>query len=663
MEKSVEMSSALAGAGGSGGAYQSVAELARAGQWAKAVQGAEALSAAGERPDGVAALLLAIAKVRSGGDAGIITPELARNGDLNDLRRLLISPLVQQNALEAATVVLGAVIEAAPPALRERRQRSSLFARLGRWAEAVDDIDRVAADDPTDPAAQAMRIQYRILGGKEREARDLALSMEQLPSDERTLNLMLVALMREGDFEEAADLATRVDPHVVDDPLLAGNMVQALFRARRLAAAIEMGEKLLEVALDGPLLRSYLGQAWFHGGSMGERYSKTIAHLEAGLAMSPEDLRMVSLLGQALLRAGRTAQAIPYLRKSVELQPKMPQIRALYARALKEDGQLSEAAEQFAALIEKAPDRGGRWQRYAAGALSQAGRKDEAADLFDSWVAEREKRLPDGFGEGLDALWNQVDKVNIPQARLDWAWSLRAPDCALDRAEWERRAKWGYLADHYLLDWLECRDAQAEEAMHRFTEDLDWVEGFIADAKARAPCKGTVFASAHVGAMYFGPLALELLGVRSRWLASTPSVARTAYADSLISTSDQTQAQVARGFMEALKQDYTVVVVVDGAINLAAPRIQFEGQEITYSDFAALSAHRIGSASAFVAPTWNDDYRLGFVLEHLPLPEEDESAYDYAARWRSAYLGHLRAFLAGKPENLRLSGGIWRHIR
>ena len=657
------MTSARAGADGPERAYQSVASLARAGDWAGAIERAEALSIAGEKPDGETALLIAIARVRSGGDATAITPGLVRNGDLDDLRRLLISPLVQQHALAEATVVLGAVVEAAPPALREMRQRSNLYARLGRWEEAVEDIDRVAAADPSDPAAQAARIQYRILGGREREARDMALSMEQLPSDDRTLNLMLVALMRERDFDEAADLAARIDPQAVDEPLLAGNMVQALFRAGRLDTAITVGEDLLNFAIDGPLLRSYLGQAWFHGGSMGERYSKTILHLEAGLGMSPEDLRMVSLLGQAYLRAGRTAQALPYLRKSVEMQPDLAQIRALYARALKEDGQLSEAAEQFTALVEKAPDRGGRWQRYAAGALSQAGRKDEAADLFDAWVAEREKRLPDGFGEGLDALWSQVDEVKIPKARLDWAWSLRAPDCALDRPEWERRAKWGYLADHYLLDWLECRDAQAEEAMHRFTEDLDWVEELIAEATARAPAKGTILASAHVGAMYFGPLALELLGVRSRWLASTPSVARTAYANSLISTSDQTQAQVARGFMEALKQNYNVVVVVDGAINLSAPRIRFEGQEITYSDFAARTAHRVGSASAFVAPTWNDDYRLGFVLEHLPLPDGGESADDYAMRWRSAYLGHLRSFLAGKPENLRLSGGIWRHVR
>jgi predicted Zn-dependent protease len=645
-------------------AFQDAADLIRAGEWVSGLESADAAAAQEEEPDGEVRLLVGIALVRSGAwEISSITPDLVRHGDQNDVRRLLLSSLIQKNALDDATQLLGTMIEAYPPALRDRTQRASLYARLGRWDEAIAEIDLVASSDPEDTAAQAIRLQYRIQGGKVKEAAELARSIGQLPSDDRTMNFMLLALIREGDRAEAAAFVDRIPQLAVDDPLLAGNMLQALVRAGRLQDAIDLGQWFLGAALDGPLLRSYLAQAWYRGGPPGDRFSRAIEHLQAGVAQAPDDLRMVSLLGQLLLRTGKTAAAIPHLRKSVELQPEMTQIRALYARALKEDGQLSEAAEQFSTLVEKSPDRGGRWQRYAAGALSQAGRREEAADLFDAWVAARAEKLPDSFGDGLDALWTQVDEVSIPQARLDWAWSLRAPDSTLDRAEWERRAKWGYLADHYLLDWLECRDAQVEQAMQQFADELDVVEDFIAEARARAPGKGCVFASAHVGAMYFGPLALELLGVRSRWLASTPSVARTSYARSLISTSDQTQAQVARGFMDALKQDYTVVVVVDGAINLAAPRIDFERQEITFSEFAARTAHRIGSSSAFVAPIWRDNHHLGFVLEHLPLAEEGESADDYAARWRTAYLGHLRTFLAGRPENLRLSGGIWRHIR
>jgi hypothetical protein len=162
--------------------------------------------------------------------------------------------------------------------------------------------------------------------------------------------------------------------------------------------------------------------------------------------------------------------------------------------------------------------------------------------------------------------------------------------------------------------------------------------------------------------MYSGPLALELLRVKCRWLASTPSVARTAYARSLISTSDQDDMQVAREFMMSVKRGLAVVIAVDGAINLAAPRIPFEGQEITYSSFGARTAHRLGVPSLFCAPKWEDG-RIGFVLKQLPDPLADESADAHAERWRDAYLTALREYLGGEPENLRLSGGIWRHIR
>ena len=120
--------------------------------------------------------------------------------------------------------------------------------------------------------------------------------------------------------------------------------------------------------------------------------------------------------------------------------------------------------------------------------------------------------------------------------------------------------------------------------------------------------------------------------------------------------------QVAKAFMASVREGYAVVIAVDGAINLGAPRIRFEGQEITYSSFAARSAHRLGVPSVFCAPRWEGD-RIGFVIERLPDPEEGEDADTHADRWRDAYLDSLKRFLGGAPENLRLSGGIWRLIR
>jgi hypothetical protein len=46
----------------------------------------------------------------------------------------------------------------------------------------------------------------------------------------------------------------------------------------------------------------------------------------------------------------------------------------------------------------------------------------------------------------------------------------------------------------------------------------------------------------------------------------------------------------------------------------------------------------------------------------LPAAQPGEDADAYSQRWQQAYFERLREHLAGPPENLRLSGGIWRHV-
>jgi len=642
--------------------------LVRASAWAEGLAAAEAARSAGGEPDDKTRLLLAIAGLRSGTlPAEAIEADLIRAAEgRRDLRRLAISPLLRGGNHAEAGILLDRLVEAGLAEAEDHTQRAGTRARQKRWDEAIADADCAAelAGAEGGEIAQVSRIQYRLQAGRAEEALALVRAIgPDLPLEERLLAIMLAVLLRAGTLPEAADLAARILPDAVLNASLAGYIAQALARAGRHAEAIEAGERMLGFGLDGPMLRSHLGQAWVAGGSLAERTERAVEHFTAGLGMAPDDIQMNAALGDLLLRAGRVDAALPYLAKSCELQPKLAQVRALYARALKQAGHYEEAAASFRILLTLVPGDGGRWQRFAAGALAQAGHREEAAELFDAYVSKRRAALPASFDEGLDALWDRLDEAKIPEGRLDWAWSLRDPASTLDRAEWERRARWGHLADHYLLDWLECRDDQVHEAMLHFADELDYLEEFNAKIRAMAPGKGAIYASAHIGAMYFGPLSLELVGERSRWLASTPSVARTSYAESLISTSDQTDTQVARSFMRALGQDSIVVVVVDGAINLAAPRIPFEGREVTYSQFASRTAWRMGAPSAFVAPVWRPDNRLGFVLEAMPMPDEGESANDYANRWQAAYFGHLRRFLSGEPQNLRLSGGIWRLIR
>jgi tetratricopeptide (TPR) repeat protein len=637
-----------------------LAEAVEEGRWSDACASGERSVGQGGEGDAGEQLLYAVALIRSGRiDRGLgqLNPEIAGLPEARlTLRRHVLPSLVREKRFDAAIAVLGRLLDARPDSVDELRLRGSLLGRTRQFPAALADALRLIELRPDDLDGQAAYLQL-LLQDRQIEvagayARVLAARAARNP---RLAKIALLCLGRAGLTEDAARLAGAAEPAWAADPEVIGEVVRAYWDAGRTEDAIAAGERCVAVSPDAPKLRQLLGHV-YRSAMRTDGNARAVEHLTEALRCAPGDATTALLLGEGLLRAGRPGEAAPHLAHACKKITHSANARALLARAYKQNGQHAEAAHEFRQLIALQPGSH-RWHRYAAGALSQAGQTVEAADLFDRFTAERERALPPSFEAGLEQLWVKAETADVPAARLDWAWQLRR-DRTADRQAWERAAKWGYLADHYLLDWLECRDGQVHEAMSRLA-DLTEVERAFAQVDAS---RGLILASAHIGPMYAGPLALELLGVKSKWLASTPSVARTSYARSLISTSDQGGTDVARKVLGALGGGNAVVIAVDGAINLAAPRVAFEGQEITYSSFAARMAHRLGIPSMFVAPFWAND-RISFVLERLPDAGRRESADDYADRWRAAYLRCLRQFLGGAPENLRLSGGLWRYVR
>lgn len=632
-------------------------ELLRHGRWEEACAFFERGFDRDDKLEPENRLAYAIALIRSGRiNSGLnqLSGELAALPTARaTLRRHVVGWLVREKRVDAALNILDRLLAAHPNSVDELRLRASLLGRTRRYDEAIADARRLATLRPHDHSAHVSCLQLLLQDGQVEVAAVHARSLGGMAAKHpRLASIALLALIRAGRLREAADLARTAQDWWPDDADVMQAVVRTYFEAGDLEAAIAAGEQCLASGSDGGKLRHFLGQAYLTSGDL----DKAIQHLSAAIGREPIDPNSLTMLGEALVRAGRYDDAIPHLAAACKRQPKVPHARALLARAFKQVGRHAEAAREFRQLLTLQPDSH-RWHRYAAAALSQAGHQAEAADLFESFVAKRRQSLSTDFESGLRQLWDRVDQVKLPQARLDWAWRLRN-DRNADRADWERRARWGHLADHYMLDWLECRDDLAHEAMLRLA-DLSEVERKLS---AIDRSRGAILASAHIGPMYGGPLALELLGMPSQWLASTPSVARTAYARSLISTSDQTGPEVARKVITSLNAGNLVTIAVDGAINLAAPRTPFEGQEITYASFAARMAHRLSVPSLFVAPRWEGE-QLGFVIESLPHAEPDGDADIFAARWREAYLVSLRRYLGGEPENLRLSGGLWRHIR
>lgn len=664
-------------------AFAAMRRLVRAGDWRAGLASFDEARRAGASPDARSRLLCAIARLRLAGDDPVGKGRAkevddaafdAREGGIDaalvleadgrlDVRRLAIAPLIRKGELSRAASLLRVLVQACPNLTDDRQTLASVLGRLKRWGEAVACADEAAAIAPTDPVLQGARIQLRLLADREAEAAALACDTADLVTAELpNAHLWLMALLRGGQVEAAAEMAAGFDAAGFANESVAAVAVQSLVAHRRIGAAIDAGEAALAAGLDGAALRLQLGLAHLERGYVNDRAARALTHFTEGLRLSPENLRLNAAQGETLLRKGRYVDALAPLSKACELSPGLAQARSLYARALRHAGRYAEAADQTLKLVEAAPDSP-RWQRSAAAALAQAGHPDEAGRLFDRHLRTRTEGLPGTFAQAMQDLGNRLDDMSvlpaIPTARLDWAWSLRRGQDDVDREQWERAACWGHLADQLILDWLECRQGREDEAM-AILDGLDELEEFFQPFAESG--RGTVIATAHVGPMYAGLMVLELLGVPSRWVSSTPGIPGVSYASALISTADQSDARVGRTMLRALADRYAVCLAIDGAPNPAAPRILFEGQEITYSSFAARAAHRLGSPSIFYAPRWENG-RIVHTAEALPESQPGEDVEAFALRWQEAYLRLLREHLAGPPENLRLGGGIWRHVR
>ncbi|MBC8642021.1 Vi polysaccharide transport protein VexE [Caballeronia sp. EK] len=645
-------------------AFDLCRQAVRACDWNAGLAAWQAALDGGNVPTASARLYHAIACIRSAADpmtaigaldASFVTDAAARM----DVRRLIVMPFVRDSALDAAAEALRVLVQAWPHLADDRRLLASVFGRLKRWDEAIGQADAASLIEPANTAMLAARIQLRLQASLVADAARIArATADALDLADSNAHLWLTALVRNGDGALAGQLASRLDVAVLPNDRVAAMVVQALLSDDRIEAAIVVGERALDAGHEGAALRSSLGQAYLARGNHQDRTEHALCHFARGVELAPKNLRLASLYGETLLRTGKYAESIAPLRAACELAPELEHARAMLARAMRYAGRYDEAADELLTLVRRQPDRV-RLQRAAVAALSQSGRKDEASELYESYLKKRADMLPATFAEALLELDKKIESAPIPRARLDWAWSMRREPAEVDRATWERAARWGYLVDDLLLEWIECRESQIEEAMS-LLGSLDEAEAFFAPLLASG--KGFVVATAHVGPMYAGLMTLELLGIPARWLSTTPSIASASYASALISTADQTEAQVAKECLRALQAGYAVCLAVEGAPNPAAPRISFEGQEVTYSSFASRAAHRLGLPSIFYAPRWHKG-EIVPTLEMLPNPLPGEDVEAFALRWQQAYLTHLRDHIAGPAENLRLSGGIWRHVR
>jgi tetratricopeptide (TPR) repeat protein len=131
-----------------------------------------------------------------------------------------------------------------------------------------------------------------------------------------------------------------------------------------------------------------------------DKHSEAIALLRRRTGLNPKDPRVFWLLGEALNRSGvqpgsaAEKDAISALEKSIQLDPRLPQSRALLGKILLRRGEVARAAEHLEKAFELDPeDMTAAYQ--LAQALQRMGQAERAKQLFTKVSQAKSGELQD----------------------------------------------------------------------------------------------------------------------------------------------------------------------------------------------------------------------------------------------------------------------------
>lgn len=305
--------------------------------------------------------------------------------------------------------------------------------------------------------------------------------------------------------------------------------------------------------------------------------------------------------------------------------------------------------------------------RFATGVYLLAGKQEIARELDERARKTAIRRMPTDVKTELAQLRSKLGTANIPQARLDWAWQhVRAnAKTPLDRQTWEDEVRWVNLADACFRDCLEHLPSE-HEAIADLLDGTQHVGAVLTAALAHG--KGVILASAHVGAMFSGPIALAKTGLPISVVASTPDLGNgriSSFDDiRLISAASNDVVGLTRGILRHLAQNRVVVIAIDGTSFPGGPRYNLFDRSIALSDFVPRRVFKANTPTFYTDVRWSDG-RLNAGISSMPQPlrAETETEPAFVERWMGQYTRNLTTLFVDSPHNLRMAGGFWNTIK
>jgi hypothetical protein len=278
-----------------------------------------------------------------------------------------------------------------------------------------------------------------------------------------------------------------------------------------------------------------------------------------------------------------------------------------------------------------------------------AGNAALAEDVIRALLAARRKKLPPTLAGGIGALRDAADYPLSPAA-LDWAWSNLMTGSP-DRAQWERRVRFGSAANRLLWDWMHC----AQDRLGELDALIDPLEAALS-ARLRRQNRGLLLIASHLGAptaamSYFcrGGFPVKLMGRDIR----SPSLCPVDYVDS-------ENRYFLRHVRRALDQGTSLIVPAETDAGRNLLGVPFPGNatlRVMGWIPKLLWRERIGSL--FLFPLWRNGRVDMALTDDAPQPDDDETYPDWERRWLYGYRDKLLAIMRMGPENLDPTSGFW----
>lgn len=382
------------------------------------------------------------------------------------------------------------------------------------------------------------------------------------------------------------------------------------------------------------------------------------AALERALLLDKDHPRIRQILAIAYKRLSRHTDALALLDSIAG--DATDSTKSTRAEVLMEMGRYNDAVVLYEGLVAQHPGHRG-WRRALVGSYMLAGKTEQAKAAYTQDISNRQIPSSTSFQSSLEDIELDFSTVEIPAYRFEWAYQRLAHmgHAPADRAQWENDCKWVNLADLVTLNWLETRTSAVEEIYTHF----EGADAFFEEIRFHVEKGfGCFLATAHVGALFAGPLALASSGLDYRWIASTPVVESVPGSENLFSTYSQNRFQLARASYRAIRSGAVVCLAIDGAIASTSRQIAFAGDQILVSDFVPRAIYQTGAPSFFPMTAW-ENRKVVFELVQLPVPEPTQTLDEFVNIWLTAFGHALEDFFVRFPSNPRLSGGFWGYVR